>query len=103
MELPQSLWDRVALFLFGEDLCRLASASLQLRAVSEATVQRSLDNLNGMRLHEADFSRWPIVIVCLVEPGQLRRSSALDLPKEALWHKYWTEALQQWNDIRHYK
>ena len=99
MGLPQSVWVGVALFLLGEDLCRLAVADLRCRAVSEATVQRNLAewfNWNP-RPYAGNFSRWPLM--CLVEPGQLRRSSALDLQKEALWHEYWMQALQWWSDV----
>ena len=99
MGLPQPVWDGVALFLLGEDLCRLAVASLLLRAVSEATVQRSLAEWWkwNPRPYEGNFDVWPLT--CLVEPGQLQRSSALDLQSEALWHKYWMQALQWWNDV----
>ena len=99
MGCQQTAWEFVALVLAGKDLCVLASASRQLRAVSEDTVQKNLEQWPAWHPgpYQVDFSRWHLI--CLVEPGQVRRSSALDLPEDALWRKYWTAALEWWAHV----
>jgi hypothetical protein len=94
MALQQWVWENILLFHHGKDLCVVASVSWQLRAASETTVQRSLDNWIDWHPvpYEDKDSQWPRM--CLVTPEQHQQSRALNLPTDALWHRYWIQAME---------